>query len=138
MNNSIFFNLYCLAHQSAFLDGLIIFFAVHFPFFVLIFAIIFLLSHHEVLTSKNQFVILAQKRDLLAEWLKSKGIEVAIHYPKALPNLPAYEYLNVEKDEFPISSRLQNDILSLPMYPELTEEEIKYIVDQIKIFYNNG
>lgn len=88
--------------------------------------------------SYHLFVILAQKRDLLAEWLKSKGIEVSIHYPKALPNLPAYEYLNVEKEEFPISSRLQNEILSLPMYPELTEEEIKYIVEQITIFYNNG
>lgn len=55
MNNKIFFDLYSLAHQSTFLDGLIIFFAKYFPFLVLIFAIFFLLLHHEVLTFKNQF-----------------------------------------------------------------------------------
>ena len=79
----------------------------------------------------------AKKRDDLAEWLKSKDIEVAIHYPKALPNLPAYQYLKSENEGYPIATQLQSEILSLPIYPELTEDEIEYVANSIKDFYSN-
>jgi dTDP-4-amino-4,6-dideoxygalactose transaminase len=83
------------------------------------------------------YVIRSQKRDELMEFLKSRGIETAIHYPVALPNLPAYRYLGHSPSDFPIASQLQQEILSLPMYPELTEEGIAYIATQIKTFYGH-
>jgi len=87
--------------------------------------------------SYHLFVVRAKNRDSLAAWLKSKDIEVAIHYPTALPNLPAYQYLKSEINEFPVSTQLQEEILSLPIYPELSEEAIYYIASAIKEFYHN-
>ena len=82
------------------------------------------------------YVILAQKRDMLMQYLKEHGIETAIHYPVALPNLPAYKYLGYKPEDFPVATRLQDEILSLPMYAELTEDCIRYIADNIQSFYN--
>lgn len=81
------------------------------------------------------YVIRVGNRTALMEFLKEKGIETAIHYPTALPNLPAYHYLNYKASDFPVASKFQDDILSLPMYPELTEEMIAYIASSIKAFY---
>jgi dTDP-4-amino-4,6-dideoxygalactose transaminase len=81
------------------------------------------------------YVIKALKRDALMEFLKQKGIETAIHYPTALPNLKAYSYLNNPADGFPVATALQDQILSLPMYPELKEEQIRYTADTIRAFY---
>ena len=81
------------------------------------------------------YVIRVGNRTALMEFLKEKGIETAIHYPTALPNLPAYGYLNYTTTDFPVASKLQDEILSLPMYPELTEEMINYIASSIKAFY---
>jgi dTDP-4-amino-4,6-dideoxygalactose transaminase len=84
------------------------------------------------------FVVRAKKRDQLAEWLKSKDIEVAIHYPTALPNLPTYQYLKSENEEYPIATQLQSEILSLPIYPELTEDEIEEIKEAFDLFDTDG
>ncbi len=85
--------------------------------------------------SYHLYVIRAKQRDELMKYLQQKGIETAIHYPVALPNLPAYRYLGHTADDFPVASRLQQEILSLPMYPELTEYSIKYITESIRSFY---
>ena len=81
------------------------------------------------------YVIRAQRRDELAAYLKEQGIETAVHYPTALPNLPAYKYLGYTEKDFPIATAYQSQILSLPMYPELTEEMIAYVAATIKKFY---
>ena len=83
------------------------------------------------------YVIKAERRDQLKDFLQKKGIETTIHYPTALPNLPAYRYMGHSHDAFPVATRLQNEILSLPMYPELTEEMIIYISDCVRSFYQN-
>ena len=84
------------------------------------------------------YVIQAQRRDELKNYLKEKGIETAIHYPVALPNLEVYKYLENETGSFPVATRLQQTMLSLPMYAELTEEQIAYTANSIKAFYNHG
>ncbi len=80
------------------------------------------------------YVIRSRQRDKLAQWLLDNGIETSVHYPTALPNLPAYKYLGHKPEDFPVASSLQNEILSLPMFPELTEESIQYIAGTIKSF----
>lgn len=84
------------------------------------------------------YMIRAKRRDDLMNYLKEKGIDTAIHYPTALPNLPAYAYLGHKPEDFPESTKAQGEILSLPMYPELTEEQIVYVCDCIKAFYQNA
>ena len=80
------------------------------------------------------YVIRTRERDKLSQWLSGKEIETSVHYPTALPNLPAYKYLGHKPEDFPVASSLQDEILSLPMFPELTEEMISHIADSIKKF----
>ena len=81
------------------------------------------------------YVIRSEKRNALSEYLLKQGIETAVHYPLALPNLPAYAYLGYKSSDFPVASQLQDEILSLPMFPELTEDMIIYIANSIKSFF---
>jgi dTDP-4-amino-4,6-dideoxygalactose transaminase len=74
------------------------------------------------------------RRSPLQEHLKSKGISSGVHYPIALPNLLAYQYLNHNRDDFVEASRASQEILSLPMFPELEEDQIKYISSTVKDF----
>lgn len=85
--------------------------------------------------SFHLYAIRAKDRDALMKHLEMSGIETAIHYPSTLPNLPAYRYLGFTPEDFPVSSAFQSLILSLPMYPELTEDKISFIAASIRQFY---
>jgi len=71
-------------------------------------------------------------RKKLQDHLKEKGISSGIHYPIALPNLKAYEYLKHSTNNFSEASKASQEILSLPMFPELDEKQIEYIAESIK------
>lgn len=71
-------------------------------------------------------------RDLLQQQLNSDGIATGIHYPTALPNLLAYRYLNHKEADFPRATKASEEILSLPMFPELSTEAIMYVADKIR------
>ena len=81
------------------------------------------------------YVIRAQRRDELAGYLKENGIETAIHYPTPLPLLQAYAERGFTEEQFPVASQYQHEILSLPIYPELTTQQINKITQTIKSFY---
>lgn len=85
--------------------------------------------------SFHLYMIRAEDRQLLADYLRKNGVETAIHYPTPLPFLPCYEYLQHKEDDFPVVARYRSEILSLPMYPEMTEEMISYIASVIRQFY---
>ncbi|MCD4651009.1 MAG: DegT/DnrJ/EryC1/StrS family aminotransferase [Candidatus Cloacimonetes bacterium] len=80
------------------------------------------------------FVIRTDNRDGLKEFLKSKGIASGVHYPCGLPYLEAYEYMKHLPQDFPVTSEVQDRVLSLPVFPEITPEMIRYVVEQIKEF----
>jgi dTDP-4-amino-4,6-dideoxygalactose transaminase len=71
------------------------------------------------------------RRDRLHEVLNAQGVGAGIHYPIALPYLNAYRYLGHRPDEFPESLRASGEILSLPIFPEMTDEQVQYVVDRI-------
>lgn len=75
------------------------------------------------------------RRSDLQDFLRSKGVATGIHYPIALPNLKAYEYLNLDPEDFPEATRASHEIVSLPMFPELTEDQIRFTVDRVKEFF---
>ncbi len=85
--------------------------------------------------SFHLYVIRVENRENLINYLKKFGVETAIHYPKVLPNLKCYEYLNLNKNDFKIANSYQNEILSLPLYPEISFDQIEYVVSLIKNFY---
>lgn len=82
------------------------------------------------------YVIRLKDRNRLADYLSRKGISTAMHYPIPIHLQPAYKNLGYKKGDFPVAEKLADEILSLPMYPELTESEIKYICKQIADFYH--
>tara|TARA_Y100000996_G_scaffold415532_1_gene410879 strand:+ start:4437 stop:5531 length:1095 start_codon:yes stop_codon:yes gene_type:complete len=73
------------------------------------------------------YVLRTNNRDALKSKLESKGISTGIHYPKALPFLKAYKYLGHKLSDFPVSNRITKEILSIPIYPELTRKELDYV-----------
>lgn len=79
-----------------------------------------------------------KKRDKLMKHLKEKGIGCSIHYPIPIHLQPAYNHLGYKKGSFPISEKLAEKILSIPMYPELTKNQQEYIIKIIKKFYNKA
>lgn len=103
-----------------------------------------LLRGMEIITSKEEdyakhvyhlYVIRVKKRGKLLEYLKSKGILAGIHYPIPIHLLAAYQDLEYKRGNFPVTEQIAREMISLPMYPELKENEIKYAVDNIKTFY---
>ena len=82
------------------------------------------------------YVIRVKLRNALQQYLSSKGIETAIHYPTPLPFMEAYRYLNHSSNSFPVCQQYKDEILSLPLYPELSKEQVQYIVHTIKTFYD--
>lgn len=77
------------------------------------------------------YVIRSQSRDRLISALSEKGISCGIHYPTPIHLQKAYEFLRLRKGSFPIAEKCAREIISLPMYPELTEEQIRYVVEKI-------
>jgi len=84
------------------------------------------------------YVIRTENRDALREYLKQEGISTVLNYPKALPFYPAYSYLGHRPGEFPTAYANQSRILSLPIYPEITEQAIDQVVCQINDFFQSG
>lgn len=82
------------------------------------------------------FVIRTPKRQLLKDYLFSKGIETDIHYPIPLHLQPALRYLGYKKGDFPDAEEAAKTVLSLPLYPYLQQKEAFYICQAIKQFFS--
>ncbi len=86
----------------------------------------------------HKFVIRADDRDNLFRFLKERGIITMIHYPVALCDEPLVKKLQLplESVNAPATRKIVSSVLSLPIFPELTEAEAKYVVESIKDFYD--
>lgn len=81
------------------------------------------------------YQIQTANRDALKSYLKDLGIQTQIHYPQALPFTKAYASLEHKAANFPVAYRIQNETLSLPLYPGLTSTEQAYVVNSIQSFF---
>jgi len=79
------------------------------------------------------YVIRIKGRDKVYKFLQEKGIACGIHYPLPLHLQKAYHYLGYKKGDFPIAEECAQEVVSLPIYPELKRDQIKYIVETLKI-----
>jgi len=73
-----------------------------------------------------------EERDTIQNYLNKNEIANQIYYPISLHLQKAYKKLGYKKGDFPVCEKIQDEVLSLPMYPELTDEEIKIIAEKIK------
>jgi dTDP-4-amino-4,6-dideoxygalactose transaminase/acetyltransferase-like isoleucine patch superfamily enzyme len=78
------------------------------------------------------YVVQVTHRDDVRASLQNEGIETGIHYPIPLHQQPAYAHLGHRPHDFPVSMALGRKILSLPMFPEITDEQIRTVVDALR------
>lgn len=79
--------------------------------------------------------ILAKNRDKLKNFLSENGIGTAIYYPVPLHLQKCFQNLGYSKGDFPVAEKISEKIIALPMFPELTDDEINYVCDKIEEFY---
>ncbi len=84
----------------------------------------------------HQYVIRAQRRDELRKFLAERNIGSEIYYPLPLHLQPVFSYLGLKAGDMPVSEQAATEVLALPMFPELTEAEIRWVVESIAEFYS--
>jgi dTDP-4-amino-4,6-dideoxygalactose transaminase len=84
----------------------------------------------------HQYVIRAQRRDDLRKFLTERKIGSEIYYPLPLHLQPVFAYLGLKAGDLPVSGQAAQEVLALPMFPELTEAEIRWVVESIAEFYS--
>jgi dTDP-4-amino-4,6-dideoxygalactose transaminase len=84
----------------------------------------------------HQYVIRAQRRDHLRKFLADRKIGTEIYYPLPLHLQPVFGYLGLKTGDLPVAERAAQEVLALPLFPELTEAEIRWVVESIADFYS--
>lgn len=82
----------------------------------------------------NQFTIRSGRRDELKEFLRSAGVPSEIYYPLCLHLQPSFKYLGYREGDLPVAERASREVLSLPVYPELTDEQQDRVIHSIAEF----
>jgi dTDP-4-amino-4,6-dideoxygalactose transaminase len=83
------------------------------------------------------FVISVTQRNQLQKYLLDFGIQTGIHYPVPVHLQKSLKFLGYQSGDFPVSEKLAQQILSLPLFPEISKEQQDWIVKKIKDFYHN-
>ena len=83
----------------------------------------------------NQYTLRAERRDDLQTFLKKRGIGNSIYYPLPLHMQPCFAYLGYEEGDFPESERASKEVVSLPVYPELTDSQRDEVISAVRAFY---
>jgi len=91
--------------------------------------------HQNVSSVYHLYVLQVKMRNQLLRFLNERGVNALIHYPIPIHLQPAYKGLGYKKGDFPVTEQLCQNIISLPMYPELTTKEIEYTCQTIADFY---
>ena len=86
----------------------------------------------EAVSVYHLYVIQVEDRDGLQKFLSEKGVATGLHYPMPLHLQKAYAHMGLAGGSFPVAEKVAGRLLSLPMYPELTNEQIEYVVDAIR------
>ncbi len=80
------------------------------------------------------YTVRVPRRDEAVTYLREHGVGVAIHYPTPLHFQPAFAYLGLGEGAFPVAEQVSQEVLSLPLFPEITEEQQRYVADTLKDF----
>ena len=83
----------------------------------------------------NQFVICCEHRDKLQDYLKEQGIGTEVYYPLPMHLQTCFAHLGYRTGDFPVAERLAKESLALPVYPELTEDDILYVCRTVNNFF---
>ncbi len=81
------------------------------------------------------YVVRVQNREAIMEYLKERGIASGLHYPIPIHLQPAYSELGYKQGDFPITEAYAETILSLPIFPELDDDKVAYVVDALRDYF---
>jgi dTDP-4-amino-4,6-dideoxygalactose transaminase len=81
------------------------------------------------------YTIRFDKRDKLKEFLAKNGVGTGIYYPFPLHLQPSLQFLGYKKGDFPIAEQTAASVLSLPLYPQMTDKEVEYVIQKVKAFF---
>ncbi len=84
----------------------------------------------------HQYVIRVQRRDELRKFLAERKIGSEVYYPLPLHLQPVFSYLGLKEGDMPVSEQAAREVLALPMFPELTEDEMRWVIESIADFYS--
>ncbi|MGZ0745991.1 DegT/DnrJ/EryC1/StrS family aminotransferase [Haloparvum sp. AD34] len=93
-------------------------------------------GNEEITPAWYFYVIRTNRRDELSEYLENKGIETGVHYPTPVHLQPPYRDLGYEEGDFPRSEQWANEVLSLPVHPHLTDEQVNHVISNVNSFFN--
>lgn len=85
----------------------------------------------------HRFMLRHEERDRLQAYLAERGVGTAINYPIPLHLQPAASELGYDKGSFPNAERMADEVLSLPLYPELKDEEVEFVVSSVKSYFED-
>lgn len=85
----------------------------------------------------HQYAFRCEKKDEMGHFLAKKGVGSAAFYPVPLHLQKAFTYLGYQKGDLPVAEMLTEQTVCLPIFPELTKEELAYVADQVKAFFKN-
>ena len=83
----------------------------------------------------HQYVIRVKEREALQAYLKEKNIPTAIYYPRGLHLQQCFSYLGYKRGDFPVTELVSQEVLALPIFPELTTEQQDYVISSIQSFF---
>ena len=84
------------------------------------------------------FAVLAEagQRDRLRAKLDERGVDTGIHYPTPVPHQPAYAHLGHQRGDFPVAQDVMDRCVSLPMFPEMTEEQVEHVAEAVRSVFS--
>jgi len=86
----------------------------------------------------NQYVICVPRRDELVAFLKEQNIGCEIYYPVPMHLQKCFKYLGYSEGDFPEAEKAAGEVMAIPIYPELTDEQMRYIIDSIQEFFSSS
>lgn len=89
----------------------------------------------DLLPNRHLYPVRTSRREELRSYLKEQGIETLVHYPTPLPLQPALRQFVLPGQKFAVAEKAASEVFSLPLYPELTEEELQYAIRTVRRFF---
>ncbi len=89
-------------------------------------------THHDARHVFHLYVIRVANRDELRQSLQKAGVQSGVHYMKANPYVAAYKHQGAKPADFPVAYRYQDEIVSLPIHGDLTEDQIDLVIDEVR------
>ncbi|MDZ4183119.1 MAG: DegT/DnrJ/EryC1/StrS family aminotransferase, partial [Candidatus Cloacimonadaceae bacterium] len=94
--------------------------------------------HPSAVSIYNQYTLICERRDELMKHLQEAGVGCAVYYPLSLHMQECFASLGCKEGDFPVSEAMAQKVLSIPIYPELTDEQKEYVTQCIKDFYKDA